>query len=186
MKTVKYLLFISVLTAAITAANSAPEEGCQCKAMPKFSLKGSDGKTYTQDSLTKAPTVVLFLKEGCPHNPKAVEAFNKLRSGMNGKVSFYAVTNATAANAKKMAGEFKAAFPILSDTSKAVVKGFGATRTGDFALLCSDDKRVAKLWNGYSQQSFKELLTALPEHHGPKISMDLSKFPTAKQSGCMF
>jgi len=77
----------------------------QSPALPAFSLKGTDGKVYSNSNLFTKPTVLLFLKKGCPHNPKAMTDMNRLKSEMGSKVNFIAVCNVNDAEAKGYAKE---------------------------------------------------------------------------------
>lgn len=170
----------------ITSVACAQEEACACKAMPHFSIAATNGKTYTDKKLTAKPTVVVFLSAGCPHNPKAMNDLNRLAGQLGSQVQFVGVTNLGLASAKTYAKTLGAKFPILADVRKSVITGFGAQHSLDIAIVCAKDKRVAKVWDGYSQATLKELVDSLPEHGGPKLKLDLSAYPVHKHSGCGF
>jgi peroxiredoxin len=180
-------LIAFTLVVSSVAANAGLQEACECKPLPKFSAKASDGKTYSSTELVKKPTVVFFLKAGCPHNPKSAPLLNKLKAAIGPKVNFVAVTNLTQAEAAKYAKELGTSFPLLADADKKIVKGFGVSNSLDFALLCPDDKKVAKTWHGYNRKIMGEFLTELANHKGPKkVAFDLNSVPKGLQSGCGF
>lgn len=168
------------------AKASAQEETCACQAMPSFSLTASDGLTYTQKSLTKKSTVVFFLSAGCPHNPKAAPDLNRFKALVGQQVGVVAMTNLDAAKAKAYAKELGLKIPLLADTDGTTMKSFGAKHSLDFALICAKDKKVEKVWEGYSRDIFGEVLAKIPDTGGPAIKADLSVFPKGRQSGCGF
>lgn len=182
----KKLIALTFIVSTVTAF-AGRQETCECKPLPKFFGKGSDGRTYSSTELVKKPTVVFFLKAGCPHNPKSTPLLNKLKAAIGPKVNFVAVTNLTQAEATKYAKELGATFPLIADADKKIVKGFGASNSLDFALLCPDDKKVARTWHGYNRKIMGEFLTELANHKGPKkIAFDLNSVPKGLQSGCGF
>lgn len=176
----KKLTLILPLFVACASAQEA------CKPIPSFSLKATDGKTYTQKEFAAKPTVVIFLKKGCPHNPKSAPDFNKLPGLFGAKVNVVAITDADLATAKAYAKEIKLTVPIIADAKLSVINAFGAKRSLDMAITCAHDKMIAQMWEGYSQATLKELVASLPGHGGPKLTVNLSGFPAKKQSGCPF
>ncbi len=182
----KQIITLTLVVSAVTAF-ALRQEVCECKPLPKFSAKASDGKTYASAELVKKPTVIFFLKAGCPHNPKSAPLLNKLKAAIGPKVNFVAVTNLSQAEATKYAKELGTTFPLIADAEKKIVKGFGVSNSLDFALLCPDDKKVAKTWHGYNRKIMGEFLTELANHKGPKkVAFDLNSVPKGLQSGCGF
>lgn len=180
-------LFASLAIVVCTFAMvQAQEEACACKAMPTFRVTGTDGKIWSQTTITNRPTVVVFLKAGCPHNAKGVADMNRLRSALGDKVGFVGVTDLPLADAKRLARDLGVQFPVLPDPAKTIVNGFAAGHSLDIALTCPEDKRIANSWEGYSQDILKELVAAIHEHGGPQVRLDYSAFPAGLQSGCSF
>ncbi|QYK54459.1 MAG: redoxin domain-containing protein [Fimbriimonadaceae bacterium] len=178
----------TLLASAIlaTASLSPQEDPCLCSPLPSFSLKASDGKTYTQESVVKKNTVVVFLAAGCPHNPKAAKDLNHLKSLLGDKVAMVGMTNMAGDKVKAYAEELGLKFPLISDSKGTVIEKFGATHSLDLALVCKEDRKIGKTWSGYNQTILTELFKELPKHGGPAMKVDLSSFPTARQSGCGF
>ena len=59
--------------------------------VPKFSLTGTDGKTYTPESLTEnGPAFVYFVKEVCTANPRALPLYNELYKAYGDKMAILA------------------------------------------------------------------------------------------------
>jgi peroxiredoxin len=174
---------LTMILPFVVACASAQEA---CKPLPTFSLKATNGKTYTQRDFSAMPTVVIFLKKGCPHNPKSAPDFNKLPAMLGKKVNVVAITDADLATAKAYAKEIKLNVPLIADAKLSVINAFGAKRSLDMAITCTHDKKVAQMWEGYSQESLKELVASLPGHGGPSLNIKFDGFPTKKQSGCPF
>ncbi len=175
----KLALFLLLVVACASAQEA-------CKPLPTFSLRATNGKTYTQKEFATKPTVVIFLKKGCPHNPKSAPDFNRLAEMLGKKVNVVAITDADLATAKAYAKEIKLNVPLIADAKLSVINAFGAKRSLDMAITCTHDKRVAQMWEGYSQESLKELVASLPGHGGPSLNIKFDGFPTKKQSGCPF
>ncbi len=173
-------------TILVTNFNKVQEENCMCKPLPRFSLAANDGFTYNQDGLSKKPTVVFFLSAGCPHNPKSAPDINRLKSIVGSKVGVVAMTNLSQAEAKSYAKELKLQVPLLADPKGETIAKFGAKHSLDIALICSDDKKVSKFWEGYNRNTIKEMLTEIENHGGPKIKSDLKEFSEKRASGCSF
>ncbi len=181
----KFTSTLLISTLALCSLAQTPEK-CDCKDMPKFSLKATDGKTYTPESMTKGATVVVLLKAGCPHNPISAPELNKLKKQLTDKVMFVAVTDLDPSKVKAYAKELKLDFPLIADPEKRLMKGFGGSHSLDIAVLCPHDKKVAKLFDGYDQKTIAEIFTMLPSHGGPKLTPHLSAFSKKKVSGCGF
>lgn len=181
----RLIAFTLVVSAVVAFAGNQESSGS--KPLPKFSAKASDGKNYSSTELVKKPTVVFFLKAGCPHNPKSTPLLNKLKAALGPKVNFVAVTNLSQSETSKYAKELGATFPLLADADKKIVNAFGASNSLDFALLSPEDKKIAKSWHGYNRKIMGEFLAELAKHNGPKkVAFDLNSVPKGLQSGCGF
>ena len=176
--------FFTALAAAIAVIATAHQD--PCVDINAFSLKATDGKTYTKTTLCAKPTIVLFLSSGCPHNPKATPDFNKLKSQLGSKVNLIAVTNLGLAEAKAYGKKLNAQFPIIADQKGVLINMFGAKHSLDLGLVCAKDQKIAGHWEGYSKEILEEIVTSLPHHGGPTLKLDYSKYPKTRQSGCSF
>lgn len=156
------------------------------RAIPTFSLKASDGLTYSQRSLVKKPTVVVFLSHSCPHTAKAAPDLNRLK-GMFGKnVALVAITDGNEKTAKSLASANKFKFPVLGDESGKTIEKFGARHSLDFVLIDARSKKVVNFWEGYSRTIVGEILNEIGNNGGPRIKADLSAFSESRMSGCGF
>lgn len=177
----KLTLLVPFLAIAIA---SAQEESC--KPLPKFKLQATNGKSYGTKEFGAKPTVVIFLKKGCPHNPHSAPDLNLLAKQLGPKVNVVAVVDADLKTAKGYAKELKLNIPLIADGKKSLIGAFGAKRSLDMAITCAHDKKIAQVWEGYNRETLEQLVASLPAHGGPSVKLNAKQFPEKKQSGCPF
>lgn len=157
-----------------------------CKnPVPRFSVVASNGIKFTEKTLTKKPTVLVFITNSCPMTPKGLGHFNALAKGLGKTAQVVGVLNANLVEAKKLVSSNKLLFPVVPDPKKLIIKGCKAEHSLDFTVIAaSDTPKFPKLWSGYSQPSMKEALKII-ENHGKKLNkVDLSSFPKNTIWGC--
>jgi peroxiredoxin Q/BCP len=148
---VKAFCVALAVTAALTAAAAAQAPGVTLKvgdAAPDFTLKASDGKTYSlADYRGKQAVVIAWFPKaftaGCTLECKSLAA-NGDRLRKFDVAYFMASVDAVEDNTKFAASE-KADFPLLSDTDKSV-----ATRYGVLA-----SRGLANRWTFYIDRTGK-------------------------------
>jgi len=180
-----------VLTSAVVVLASAAfalQRGQQAptvegKAAPAFSAKGTDGKSYSLNNVTKAPMVMVFWKNPCPHNPRASKLVNSIVDAYKGKVNIVGVVNAEGADAKAFQKEFGPNYPFLQDGDKSIIKDYKMSKSIQFVVI-GKDKKVETVIGGYSQASMKKLNAAMAKAAGMKeASLDFSAAPTKTTYG---
>ena len=127
------------LTVALTAAAAAQAPGVTLKvgdAAPDFTLKASDGKTYSlADYRGKQAVVIAWFPKaftaGCTLECKSLAA-NGDRLRKFDVAYFMASVDAVEDNTKFAASE-KADFPLLSDADKSVATRYGVLAARGFA-----------------------------------------------------
>jgi peroxiredoxin Q/BCP len=97
-------------------------------AAPAFSLKGSDGKTYTLEQYNGKSAVVIawFPKAftgGCTKECKSLRENSKALHGL--KVAYFTASVDTAEENKKFAESLDLDYPILSDPDKSTAQDYG-------------------------------------------------------------
>lgn len=148
--------------------------------VPAFELRASDGLTYTQQSLLKKPTLVVFFNESCPHSKMAAPDFVKLKSMLGTQTALVGFTNLPADKVRAYAKELKLNFPLIAEGESGIIRRFGATHSLDLAVIDPQRKEVVKRWNGYSRSILEEAADLLNR------KLDLSTFPNSRASGCGF
>lgn len=128
------------------------------EAAPSFSAKGSDGKTYSLDSIKKKSGFVLyFIKIGCPTNDQAVKFYNQIAKAYQGKkVQFFGVINGDKAAYDEWQKQYKTPFVTLIDPELKIKEAFRVERS-PWAFFVGADGKVAKEWVGYSTKDLNEM-----------------------------
>ena len=121
------ILGLSVLSVMIVAGAVAAELKVGDPA-PPFSLKGSDGQTYTLDQFKGKSAVVIawFPKaftKGCTKECKSLRENSKPLHDL--KVAYFTASVDTPEENEKFAKSLDLDYPILSDPDKSVAKEYG-------------------------------------------------------------
>ncbi len=156
------------------------------QTIPRFSLSASDGLTYDQQSLTKKPTLVVFLSATCPHTAMAAVDLIRLKSELGNQVALVAFTNADRTEARNLSRKHKFNFPVIADESASTMEKFGARHSLDIVLIDEKSKRIVKFWEGYSRKIVGEISKELEDRSGRRIKFDLNAYPESRMSGCGF
>lgn len=118
------------LSSGIPALAAAAELKPGDKA-PAFSLKGSDGKTYSLDDFKGKRAVVLawYPKAFTPGCTAECKSFREKSDDMKAlKVAYFTASVDTPDYNKKFAESLGVDYPILSDPDKSVAKAYGVLR----------------------------------------------------------
>jgi len=110
---------------------------------PAFSLKGTDGKTYSLDQFKGKKGVVIawFPKadtRGCTIECKSLKENGELLKPLN--VAYFTASVDTPEDNKKFAEKLDLDYPILSDPTKSVANAFG---------VVNPDRGFANRWTYY-------------------------------------
>lgn len=133
------------------------------KDIPKFSLRATDGKTYSQSQFINGkPLVVMFICNHCPY-VQAIEdrlitlghdlkklGINVVAICANDAISY---PDDSFENLKKRAEEKAYPFVYLHDETQEVAKTFGAVCTPDYFVY---DKNAKLAYRGRLDDSWKE------------------------------
>ncbi len=116
---------LSLLCVVAVAAAAELQVG---KPAPPFSLKGSDGKTYSLDQFKGKSAVVIawFPKAftgGCTKECKSLRENSKTLHDL--KVAYFTASVDSPEENKKFAESLDLDYPILSDPDKTVAKEYG-------------------------------------------------------------
>jgi peroxiredoxin Q/BCP len=119
--------------AGISSAGAAEGELKVGDKAPAFSLKGSDGKTYSLDQFKRKQAVVLnwFPKAftgGCTAQCKSLRENSAALKPLN--VAYFTASVDTPELNKKFAESLGLDYPILSDPEKTVAKAYGVVHEG--------------------------------------------------------
>jgi len=175
------LMLSSLLTTAFVMAAACPN------AVPEFRLSDSKGAVWTADSLTKKPSVLVFLKHGCPMSAKAAPVLNSLQRQLGESAQVIGVMNASPAEAQAAAKELKLTIPVLGDQGRTLIKGFGAARGLQFSVVATkEEARWAKLWDGLGRAQIEDAFGLITKHGHALAPVNLQELPENALSGCLF
>ncbi len=154
---------------------------------PTLDRVDTEGKTVDLAKLTeKGPAFLVFIMEGCPCSLEAQPFFQRMYDSFGQKVPFVGITDGTVAQGKEWKAHFQMTFPLISDPSKDLMKGFGAEHSAYTALVGRGGK-IVQLWPGYDQAMLGEIKNAIAaEGSLPSPELIVSDAPTKPTSGCRF
>ncbi|MFN7387547.1 MAG: thioredoxin-dependent thiol peroxidase, partial [Lysobacteraceae bacterium] len=148
-------------------------------SIPAFSLKASDGRTVTSESLLGQRYVLYFYPKddtpGCTREACAFRDKSKALGALGAKV--LGISPDDTASHVKFRDKFSLNFPLLSDTDHGVAEKYGAWREKNMygkksmgiqrsTFLIDAQGKIAKIWkkvsvDGHDEQVL-EALKALP------------------------
>jgi len=138
----------AAVAVAVVLAGAVPADELKVgDKAPSFTLKGSDGKTYSLDQFRGKRAVVLawFPKAftgGCTAECKSLHEKGDVLKPLN--VAYFTASVDTPDQNAKFAQSLDLDYPILSDPDRSVAKAYG---------VVSDDKGYAKRWTFYIDKS---------------------------------
>jgi len=110
---------------------------------PAFSLKGTDGKTYSLADFKgkKAVVIAWFPKAATPGCTKECKSFREHSDEMKGlNVAYFTASVDSTADNRKFADSLGLDYPILSDPDKTTAQAYG---------VLNPDRGVANRWTFY-------------------------------------
>ncbi len=157
------------------------------KVAPAFNLRDTEGQPVVLASAgADRPQFVYFVLDGCPCSFEAEPLFHDLAERYEGKVDFVAVTDAEPEKARKWHVQMLVPYSVISDSSKEIIKAYGAKNSVYSALLTRDGK-IQKMWPGYSVDILKDMNALMAKAVGvPEKEFDTKYAPKEPLSGCAF
>jgi peroxiredoxin Q/BCP len=139
-----YQLLVALgLSCLIFVATAAAAELSVGDPAPPFSLKGSDGKTYTLEQFKgKSPVVIAWFPKaftgGCTKECKSLQESSKLLHSL--KFAYFTASVDVPEKNADFAKSLELDYPILSDPDKTVAKAYG---------VLNPDRGVTFRWTFY-------------------------------------
>ena len=162
-------------------------DGAKGEIAPDFAVTDTDGTSHTLSDLTKTgPLFLYFVLEGCPCSIEAEPHYERLSKQFHGAVNFLAVSNAKEDAAKKWKTEFVVPFPVVSQPHLELMNQYAVQRSV-YCLLIGKDRKVIKMWPGYSASMLQEVNRMMAAAtNKPVQKFDSSTAPQTMTSGCAF
>ena len=154
------------------------------QSAPDFTATGTDGKTYSLAGVEKkAPLILAFWKNPCPHNARASALVNSIVAAYKGKVNVVGVVNSAGDRAKSFQDQFKMEYPFMADGEMKIIDSYKQERSITFVVI-GKDKKIEAFIGGYSQDSMAQLNAAMAKAVGAaEVSLDFSSAPTRTTYG---
>jgi hypothetical protein len=132
------------------------------------------------------PTVLVFLKDGCPCSEAAEPFFHRLHAVYGTRVAFLGVIDGDRSDARGWADRHWTPYPVLADPDRRIIRACGAERSAYVALVARGGS-IERLWPGFSREMLAELGKRLALMSGlPESSDESSGAPEQLASGCLF
>lgn len=171
----------------VTEAMRVNSERMKLKPAPDFKLKALNGMEVTLDqAVAGKPTLLFFIKDGCPCSTEAEPLFQSLKKHHGDKINLVGIIDVDIPKAREWAKTHEAEHLILVDPSKATMKAYDSPNSA-YTTLIAPDKKIEKQWPGYSQKIMKEENAMLAKLTGePERPFDTMYAPLEDSSGCSF
>ncbi len=133
--------------------------------------------------LEEGPVFLVFWKEVCPHNPRAMPSFNAMKEAYGEKVQLLGVVRAAPEDTKAWAEKFSSVYPLLPDPDEEVILAYrSAFSIATFQI--GQDGKVATVFEGYGQNELTALNQAMAEAAGADpVELDMSRIPSRQTWG---
>jgi peroxiredoxin len=154
---------------------------------PEMAAEGSDGRpTSVAAVAADRPTVLFFIKDGCPCSEAAEPFFHRLHAAYGARAAFLGVIDGDRSVAREWAGRHRSPYPVLADPDLRIIRACGVERSAYVAMI-SRGGTIDRLWPGYSAGMLAELGVRLARLTGlTKPPTDAAGAPLELASGCMF
>lgn len=151
---------------------------------PHFSgTTGGGTQVSLEAMLEEGPVFLVFWKESCPHNRRAMPSFNALKEGYGDDVQLLGIVRAGPEGVRAWAERFDAAFPLLPDPEEKVILDY-RTAFSIATFQIGQDGKIAKVFEGYGQDELKALNQAMAGAAGTApIELDMSRIPSRQTWG---
>lgn len=161
------------------------------QAAPEFKLKDPDGNEFTLKGISDGrPTLVYFIKDGCPCSIESQPMFQKLYAHINSseevRIPFVGIFDKDAAAAKKWMSRFEMPYAMLLNPDCRVMKAYNSPNSV-YSTLVDGKGRIIKQWPGWSRRILTEMNAAMSKELGLEVnSFDTAYAPEEDASGCTF
>jgi peroxiredoxin len=171
----------------VTPAMLAAAEERAGRRVVATSTEGSGGRMNSPAAVAAdRPTVLVFLKDGCPCSEAAEPFFHRLHAAYGTRVAFLGVIDGDRSDARGWADRHRTPYPVLADPDRRIIRACGAERSAYVALVAQGGT-IERLWPGFSRGMLAELGIRLARISGlPEFPDEFSGAPEELASGCLF
>lgn len=127
------------------------------KPAPDFTLSDQDGVQVTRADLKGGkPSVLFFIKDGCPCSIEAQPIFNDLARAYGGDAQFFGVIDGHAQEATTYLQANTVPFRLITDPTKGLMRAFKMEASASMALV-DGNGQIVQVWPGYSKSTLRQL-----------------------------
>lgn len=151
---------------------------------PTFDIVGVDGNRYSLTDLTQTSSAFLvFWKEVCPHNPRAMPLYNAMTEAYGDDTPLLHVVWVAPEGAVGWTEQLDAKGPVLPDPAGELVNAYNMVESV-VTVEVGTDGRIAQVYGGYGQEEMGRLNEALARAVGaPVAALDFSAAPEKQTYG---
>lgn len=170
----------------VTAQMAERANAKTAKKAADFRLPDAAGKSRLLSEFLVKPTLVYFIKDGCPCSIEAEPVLQSLYSHLNGTANFVGIIGSKVATAKEWSDNHKSAYPVLADPTFATMKAYDSPNSV-YLTLIGTDGAIVRQWAGWSERMLKEANLLIANETGqPERPFDAMYAPKKDSSGCSF
>jgi len=138
----------------------------------------ADGNTYSLHAMAaESPVFLIFWKDPCPHNPRAMPFLNALTEAYEGKVQVLSVVRSSAEGTVAFNEEFQFGHPLLSDPEGEWIAAYEMVRS-IVPVQVGADGKIMDIFDGYGQAELQRLNEAMATALGvPVADVDFAGAP---------
>jgi len=137
-----------------------------------------DGNAYSLHAMAaESPVFLIFWKDPCPHNPRAMPFINALTEAYEGKVQLLSVVKSSAEGTVAFNEQFQFGHPLLSDPEGEWLAAYEMVRS-IVPVQVGADGKITDIFDGYGQAELQRLNEAMAAGLGvPVAEMDFAGAP---------
>ncbi|MEQ1822008.1 MAG: redoxin domain-containing protein [Fimbriimonadaceae bacterium] len=156
------------------------------RVAPEFRLPDGTGAKHSLNEFLDKPTLVYFIKQGCPCSIEAEPVIQELYKHLNKMANFVGIIGSPVDIAAAWTKDHQPPYPVLSDPSFATMKAYDAPNSV-YSTLIGKDGKIIKQWAGWSERMLLEANSLIAQAaEKPEEPFDAQYAPKQDSSGCSF
>ncbi|MEQ1934453.1 MAG: redoxin domain-containing protein [Fimbriimonadaceae bacterium] len=170
----------------VSAEMEARARAKSAKKAPLFELSDSSGRDRKLSEFLSKPTLLYFIKDGCPCSIEAEPMIQALYGHLKGQANFVGIIGSPAKIGKEWENTHGSPYPVLSDETFATMRAYESPNSV-YLTLIGTDGLIVKQWAGWSAKMLTEANVLIAQESGqPEKPFDTQYAPKADSSGCFF
>jgi peroxiredoxin len=149
------------------------------------------GRVSFADLSGDRPTVLVFVKDGCPCSVQFQPVFNRMARAFDGRVQFVGIIDGPLDVARQYARANDVPYSVLADADLAIIAQF-EVKNAAYVALVEADGTLRSMWPGCSVSMCQDLcgkaadLCAAGGAALDRVALEFPEMPAPLTSGCPF